>query len=123
MSLDGQSDGRSPRKRGLQHQLTTATRLTFRSAIGRSLNVSRCRDLQLLRSHARSSRVATERCRVALLLIDPQPGKYITRQPVDSASIEGSISRGMSSTFGSGECVSPPHPTGCAACVAFWCSG
>eukprot|EP00966_Prymnesium_polylepis_P001626 37639-Prymnesium_polylepis.1 len=33
-SLNGQSDGRSPRKRRLQHQLTTATRLTFRSGIG-----------------------------------------------------------------------------------------
>eukprot|EP00966_Prymnesium_polylepis_P012572 288848-Prymnesium_polylepis.1 len=31
MSLDGQSDGRSPRKGRLQHQLTTATPLTFRS--------------------------------------------------------------------------------------------
>eukprot|EP00966_Prymnesium_polylepis_P032290 751342-Prymnesium_polylepis.1 len=50
MSLDGQSDGRIPaRKRRLQRQLTTATRLTFRSGIGRSLKVSRCRDLQLLR--------------------------------------------------------------------------
>ena len=53
---------------------------------------------------ARSSRQSS----AALLLIDPQPGKYITRQPDDSVSIEGSISSGMSSTFGSGESA-PPH--------------
>eukprot|EP00966_Prymnesium_polylepis_P216489 5011738-Prymnesium_polylepis.1 len=43
------SDGRSHLKQRLQHQLTTAARLTSRSGFGRSPNVSRCRDLQLLR--------------------------------------------------------------------------
>eukprot|EP00966_Prymnesium_polylepis_P081820 1895250-Prymnesium_polylepis.1 len=46
----------------------------------------------------------TERCRVAVDR-SAQPGKYVTSQPVDSVSIDGSISSEMSSTFGS----APPH--------------